>query len=197
MAKIIKGIINGYLKITKDIVHKMKYEGLENISENETYVVVANHVNWADPIYIKALIPNIAVMAKAELFKLPIVKTVIKEAGAFPVDRGAKDIKSVLHATHVLKEGKNLLIFPEGTRNAKKKNVKAKKGAVTIAITAGVKLLPIYLDEKRGLFRKITVKIGEPIEFEKNKDILKDREKLNEYTEIVMDKIYNMRDKND
>ena len=57
-------------------------------------------------------------MAKAELFKFKPFGFILKKAGVFPIHRGEKDAKSIIHAVNVFKKGKNrkLLIFPEGTR---------------------------------------------------------------------------------
>ena len=90
----------------------------------------------------------------------------------------------------VTKENKNLLIFPEGTRKARLKNVKAKNGAVYIAATAGVEVIPVYITEDYKLFGKVKVTYNKPVRLEVTKENIKDKELLTKETERIMNIIY-------
>lgn len=193
------GIVNFLKKFVSNVVHRTEYVGMENIDKGKLYVFAANHVGALDPAYIMNVVDNLAIMAKAELFKKPIVREVVTACGAFPIERGKKDVKAVLHASRVItEEKKNLLIFPEGTRKANKKGVKAKDGAVCIAEIAGVDIIPVHITEKQGLFKKYTVRFGKPmsVNIEQNgeEDAKAVRQRL---TKELMERIYSMRDDNE
>ena len=192
-------IVNFLKKFVSNVLHRTEYVGLENIDKEKLYIFAANHVGALDPAYIMNVIDNLAIMAKAELFKKPIVREIVIACGAFPIERGKKDVKAVLHASRVITdEKKNLLIFPEGTRKANKKGVRAKDGAVCIAEIAGVDIIPVHITEKQGLFKKYTVKFGKPmsvnIEQNDKEDIKAARQNL---TKELMERIYSMRDDNE
>ncbi len=192
------GIVNFLKKFVSNVVHRTEYIGLENIDKGKLYVFAANHVGALDPAYIMNVIDNLAIMAKAELFKKPIVKEVVTACGAFPIERGKKDVKAVLHASRVItEEKKNLLIFPEGTRKANKKGVKAKDGAVCIAEIAGVDIIPVHITEKQGLFKKYKVKFGKPMSVDVKCSEEENKVVRRRLTEELMERIYSMRDDNE
>lgn len=191
-------IIKIFVKFVCNVLHRVEYYGLDNVARDKLYVFAANHVGAMDPVYIINKIENLGIMAKAELFKKPVVKQVVEACGAFPIERGKKDVKAVLHASRVItEENKNLLIFPEGTRNAIKKGVRAKDGAVCIAEAAKVDIIPVHITEKKGIFKKCKVKFGEPMSVGVVLDGESKVEARRRYTKELMEKIYSMRDENE
>ena len=188
-------MLKGFKKLIKLVVckflFKVEYEGRENIDSGKTYVLMANHVSSMDAAFIWADIYNLGIMAKEELFKFKPLGTLFKAVGAFPIARGKKDFSHVFHAVNVVnKEKKNLLIFPEGTRRARLKNVKAKNGAVYIAATAGVQVIPVHITENLRLFGKIKVTYNKPVTLNVDKENIKDKELLTCETERIMNIIY-------
>lgn len=184
-----------FKKIVKIIIchllFRVKFEGKENIDSKKSYVFVANHVSIFDAPFIWSDTYNLAMMAKEELFKFKPLGAIFRAVGAFPVARGKKDFGHVLHAVNVVnKDKKNLLIFPEGTRNARQKNVKAKNGAVYIAATAGVEIVPIHITEKLRLFGRVKITYGEPVALNVTKENVKDKTLLTKETERIMNIIY-------
>jgi len=185
--------------VFSDIIHRTEYEGLENIQKDKLYVFAANHVSASDPVMVMNVVDNLRIMAKAELFDVPVIRYFVKSANAIPIKRDKKDFGGVIHAAKEIKNKKhNLLIFPEGTRKAANKNIKAKDGAVCIAQAAGVEVIPVYLCENKGFLKKYKVKFGKPInvceKLEEKEDKAKDRKNIKEYTKRVMESIYSMRD---
>ena len=173
------------------ILFRVEYEGKENIDDNKNYVFMANHVSSFDAAFIWSDVYNLAMMAKEELFKFKPLGAIFKAVGAFPIARGKKDFGHVFHAVNVAtKEKKNLLIFPEGTRNARLKNVKAKNGAVYVAATADVEVLPIHITENFKLFGKVKVTYMKPEKLNITKENIKDKALLAAETARVMDIIY-------
>jgi len=173
------------------LVYRVEFEGRENIDKDKRYVFMANHVGSLDAAFIWSDIEELAMMAKEELFKFKPLGAIFKAVGAFPIARGKKDFGHVLHAVKVInKENKNLLIFPEGTRHARLKNVRAKNGAVYIAATAGVEVIPVHITENYKIFRKIKVSYKEPVKLNITKENIKDKELLAKETTRIMDTIY-------
>ena len=80
------------------------------------------------------------------------------------MDRGNSDINAVKTAITSLRDGWNLLIFPEGTRVKQPGQVTPKSGAGMMAIRSGVKMVPVFIGTKKRLFRKTVITFGEPFE---------------------------------
>ena len=104
-------------------------------------------------------------MAKKELFKFKPFGALIRAFGAFPINRGAADSGAIKNAEEVVRSGKILLIFPEGTRSKTGVPLRAKSGAAYIAAEAGVDIIPVAIcyEGKYCIRKKVTVCYGEPI----------------------------------
>jgi 1-acyl-sn-glycerol-3-phosphate acyltransferase len=150
------------------LFYNLKYEGLENIDNSKPYIYASNHRSYADPVLISLPIKRrFAYMAKEELFKQNIFFTaLIKTMGAFPVVRGKGDMAVIDTSIEKLNGGKNLVIFPEGTRSKDGKVGKGKTGVALIAAKSNYDVVPvgiIFKDEKLHFRSKITVRYGKPI----------------------------------
>ena len=144
--------------------------GLENIPDEQGFVIVSNHVGWIDPLWIGLAIwpRTVSPMAKKELFARWPLRFILTQLGAFPVTRGGATPSEIRRPLDILQNRGVVLIFPGGTREAQLSGVK--RGAATIAVTAGVPLVPIYFGgpgrlRLRDVFRRkiASVVIGEPI----------------------------------
>ena len=148
--------------------YNMTYEGLENIPKDGGNIFASNHRSYGDPVFIA--IPTrvpLSYMAKEELFKQNIFFTaLIKLFGAFPVVRGAGDTSVIDTAVEKLEKGRNLVIFPEGTRSKDGKVGKGKTGVALVAAVARTTIIPVGISfEGEKLCRKkhVTVRFGKPI----------------------------------
>jgi len=73
-------------------VFKGHLKGRENIPQKNSFIMVSNHGSLLDPPLLgHSLGRNISFMAKAELFKIPLLGFIIKACGAYPVKRGFVD----------------------------------------------------------------------------------------------------------
>ena len=138
--------------------------GRENIPEGAA-VLCANHSSNFDPVMISLAAGkdiHIRYMAKIELFKIPILSSIIRALGSFPVDRGNKDVKAIKTALKILKADDKIGIFPEGTRVKTAGGKTAKNGAIRLADQMNVPVVPVYLPRKKRPFRKIRVEFGKP-----------------------------------
>ena len=101
------------------LLHPLRVEGLENVPQEGPVLLCPNHSSAIDPILLVIALGRrypIRIMAKQQLLKIPVLGAILRGIGVFPVDRGNSDIGAVKTAIRSLKDGWNLLLFPEGTR---------------------------------------------------------------------------------
>ena len=138
--------------------------GRENIPDGPV-VICPNHTTWGDPFYAVYAFGwkhPMRAMAKIQIMRVPFIGWILGKAGVFGVDRGHADMKAVKTALKYLKDGNKLIMFPEGTRVHEGEDVAAKTGAAMFATRTGVPLLPVYIQQKKKLFARNVVVIGEP-----------------------------------
>lgn len=146
------------------LIFPCRYYGRENIPEGPV-VICANHSSFIDPILIAFAFQRhrqIFFMSKAEIFKVPILGAVLRSIGSFPVHRGETDISAIRTAFGLLKSGRRVMIFPEGTRVKEKEPVDAKSGALRIAIKTKTPILPVYISRRKRIFSFSKLVIGKP-----------------------------------
>ena len=144
-----------------------KINGRENVPDDGAYIVCSNHLSNNDPVLLGiAMKRQIFYMAKAELFKNPIAGWVIRHLGAFPVNRGAGDGKAINEAENIVKDGKLLGIFIEGTRSKTGEFLRPKSGASIIAHQMNVPVIPVCItpkNKKIRVFQQVKISIGKPM----------------------------------
>lgn len=128
----------------------LEIEGKENIYRDGPVIMIANHQGLFDILVIYSAV-NIQFrwMAKASLFRIPIVGTAMRGAGCIPVERSDRKLalKSLYDAAEDVRNGKSVIVFPEGTRgNPDGTMLEFKKGAFLLAKKAKVTLQPITVD---------------------------------------------------
>jgi len=153
------------------LLTRWRVKGRENVPSQGPLLVVANHLNLADPPLLAVSLGRKAIfMAKEELFRFRLSGYFIHGFGAFPVHRGQLDRKALRQAGQVLGEGLALVMFPEATRSKSAQLQPAFSGSALIALRSGVPILPIGItgtERIKGvawlLHRpEITVNIGHP-----------------------------------
>jgi len=167
--------LKGVLFFVRVVGVRLRVKGIERIPPG-VCLFAANHTSSADaPAIVGAIPRRVAVLLKASLFRWPIVGQAFRSAHFIPVNRGARDsaIASVEKATEAMKAGQSFLIYPEGTRSPDGRLQEFKKGAVVMAIRAGVPIVPMVCSgahrvmEKRSLVihpGEIVVEFLEPID---------------------------------
>jgi 1-acyl-sn-glycerol-3-phosphate acyltransferase len=153
---------------------RVRVEGLENIP-NGVCVFASNHASNLDPV---ALVPNIprrvALLAKKEVFRVPILSKALRQAKLIPVDRADKEAaaESVDIAVQYMKEGLSFCVYPEGTRSRDGRLLPFKKGTFLMAIRADAWVVPVSLAGTQRLMRKgdwtihrgeVVVRYGAPV----------------------------------
>lgn len=166
--------MNAFVRYTVKLVYKLFYnfkiEGKENLPETEGVIIASNHRSYADPVLLTMPMKNpVTYMAKEELFKNRIFGAFIRFLGAFPVKRGSGDMQVIDDCVNILSSGRNVVIFPEGTRSKENKVGKGKTGVALIAAKSGADVLPmgiVFEGEKLHFRSKVTLKIGKLIKSE-------------------------------
>ena len=187
--------VKGVMFFVRVVGVRIRVRGLERIPRG-VCLFVANHTSSADaPAVVGAIPRRIAILLKESLFKWPIAGQAFTLAHFIRVNRGARDsaIASVEKATEALKSGQSFLIYPEGTRSPDGRLQEFKKGAVVMAITAGVPIVPMVCSGAHRVMGKrslvihpgeILVEFLQPIDASKYS--LEERDDLNEHVRQVM-----------
>lgn len=127
---------------------KVKVSGVENIAEEGAVLFVSNHQsNFDIGVLLGCIDKPKGFVAKIELAKIPIVATWMKKMGSVFIDR--KDIKQSLRTINegieILKKGRSLVLFPEGTRSKGAKMGAFKKGSLRLAEKGHVPIIPVSI----------------------------------------------------
>ena len=176
-------------------------EGKENVPLNEPIIYTPNHAGLFDIPAVILGAPAVPIfMAKKEIASFPIIKDWMWVMDCVFVDRGnKKQARSSLHnAIEMVKNGRSIVVFPEGTRSKDGKLGEFKGGAMKIAMETGARVVPVYLEGTRACFEEtgnitsgiVKVKFLEPIT---TKGLTKDDffampEKIREIIQAEMDK---------
>ena len=156
--------------------------GVENIPKENGFMFYPNHQGLYDVLAIMERCPvPFSVVAKKEVFQVPFLKQVFTCMKAFMIDR--EDIKQsmqvIINVTKEVKNGRNYLIFAEGTRNKDKNNPhEFKGGSFKAAMRAKCPIVPVALIDSyksfdTGSAKPLTVQVHflEPIPYEEYKDM--------------------------
>lgn len=152
-------------------VRRMEVRGVENIPLRGGLVLACNHKSYWDPVIVGCALPKtrrVYFMAKAELFRIPLLGLIIIKLGAFPVKRGGADRSAIRTALGHLSSGEVMGIFPEGTRNKSEGLLDPHLGAAMLATRANVPVVPVAITGSRGFFGKVKIIFGEPIHLDQD-----------------------------
>ena len=163
-----------------DIV--VECSGIEHVPTSEPFVYCSNHQSLVDIIVLGAVLPgDYKWAAKRSLLNIPFLGWHLRLAGHVPVDRkpgSSAANETIDRFVGVLRGGKPLLVFPEGTRTLDGELRTFKKGAFQAAVRSGSPIVPVALDGTHGMMSKgesntgqgtktVLVKIGAPIDLPK------------------------------
>ncbi len=142
---------------------KIRVEAAPLDDPRRPYVVVCNHQSMADIPIISRLPWEMKWVAKAELFRLPVVGWMMRLAGDIPVDRGDKrsGAQVLMRARQVLQQRCSVMFFPEGTRSRDGRVLRFTDGAFRLAIKEQVPVLPLVLDGTQDALPKHSWRFGE------------------------------------
>jgi 1-acyl-sn-glycerol-3-phosphate acyltransferase len=176
--------------------------GVETVPQEGPLLVASNHLSNADPIILEAAFPRpLFFLGKAELFRNPIFRWMLRRFGGIPVERGTADRAAIRRARAVLEQGIALGIYPEGVRSKTAALVKGLPGAGLIALQSDSPVLPVAIygteffpvngevppRRPKELPRGVTVHFGLPIHIPERVD--GQRVTADEATHLIMVRI--------
>ena len=177
----------------------------ERVPTQGAFVLAPNHYSEIDPVVMGLAMWKAGRMprylAKASLFKIPVVGALLRRAGQIPVERaGTRGSDPLAAARKIANEGLAVVVYPEGTltRDPDLWPMRGKTGAVRIALTHGIPITPVAhwgtdkvmarYSRKISFFppKRIDVKVGDPVDLSKFADRPLDNATLTEATAVVM-----------
>lgn len=177
--------------------------GVENIPESGPVIIASNHLSFIDSIFLPFVFDrHIVFLAKQEYFTGRGIKGALNRfffsgVGQVPIDRsGGKASEAALQAgMKVLAQGRQLGIYPEGTRSPDGRLYRGRTGIARLVLESGVPVLPVVLIDTdkvlpEGSYRprlyKVGVVIGEPMDFSRFSGMASDRFVLRSVTDEIM-----------
>jgi 1-acyl-sn-glycerol-3-phosphate acyltransferase len=166
--------ISGLVKFLSSVLFRPTVIGVDKIPENGPVVIAPVHRSNVDPVFTLFIAKRkIFFMAKDSLFKIDFLANLFRHLGAFPVARGTADRDSMAAAETVLRSGKALVLFPEGTRRSGNAVTDLHDGAMFVAARTQAVVVPVGIGGAERIMpkgakylrpTKVVVVIGDPIE---------------------------------
>lgn len=191
-----------------DLAMSRRWEGAENLPSDGGFIVCPNHSTEIDPIVVGHMLYNNGCpphfMAKASLFRVPVLGAVLTAAKQIPVERSTAGANRSLDVCRsVLDDGGAVVVYPEGTltRDPDLWPMKGRTGAARLALQTGAPVIPIahwgandllprYAKRPRLLPRpRVRVLAGPAVDLSEFKDRPLTRTTLEAATEKIMDAI--------
>jgi 1-acyl-sn-glycerol-3-phosphate acyltransferase len=182
---------------------RLRHEHLDRIPPVGPAIVACNHISYLDPLTNGEAVDRRGrrprFLAKEELFRIPVVGSVLRGAKQIPVARGTRDTSSLDEAAGALGRGEIVLVYPEGTVTTREDGLPmtGRTGVVRLAMRAGVPIIPMASWGSRAVWQKtgrgslkfgrpVWTTVGEPIDVARSGD---DPPPVRELTDRVMDEL--------
>jgi 1-acyl-sn-glycerol-3-phosphate acyltransferase len=190
------------------LLFKLRWRGREHMPASGGVLIVANHVSHIDPMTFARYVWDSGreprFLIKAEVFRWPVVRTVLRGAGQIPVHRGTADAQESLRAAlSALASGEAVCIYPEGTvtKDPDWWPMHSRTGVARLALATEVPVVPIgqwgaqfavdvYRKRYRPLPRKtVTFSAGPPIDLSAYRGRPQTTDLLREVTDLIMGRV--------
>jgi len=192
-------VVKGALTPVLRVCFRVKVEGRENIPRRGAIIVASNHRSFLDSIFLPLVLHRrVTFVAKAEYFDDPKTAWFFRGVGQIPIRRegGSASERALASATEVLRAGGMFGIYPEGTRTRDGYLHRGHTGVARLALRTGTPIVPVGMIgtddvqpvDKRmpRLFRRVTVRFGEPLDPARYGDVDQEHLALRELTDEVM-----------
>ncbi len=185
------------------LLFRPSVQGLENIPSEGPAILASNHLSFSDSIFLPLMVPRrVTFLAKSEYFTGKGIKGFLSRlffagAGQVPIDRAsATAAKDALDTgTRILREGKLLGIYPEGTRSPDGRLYRGKTGLARMALESGSVVIPVVMIDTEKIqpigkkiprIHKVRIRIGAPLDFSRYEGLSGDRFVERSMTDEVM-----------
>ncbi len=212
MARMKRGLVMGtsatVLRPLMMVATRRDWRRADRIPRDGGFVVVSNHISYADPLVIAHLLYDSGrlprFLGKAEVFDVPVLGRLLVAAGQIPVYRQSTDAASALRAAiEAVNRGECVVVYPEGTitRDPNLWPMTGKTGAVRIALSTLCPVIPIAQWGSQSLLapyskkpdvwplKTMTLSVGEPVSLDDLRDQPLTPAVLHDGTERLMDAI--------
>jgi len=162
------------------LLFRLEARNRHHVPERGPVLLVANHASVLDPPLVGSVVRRpVSFLAKAELFRVPVFGSVLRRLNARPVRREGADAGALREALRTLRDGRVVLVFPEGTRGEEGTVRPFKTGAGMLAVLSEAEVVPVVI---RGSGRawprgrafprpaKVTATFGPPLRFTRRDD---------------------------
>ncbi len=161
------------LSLPTILIYRLRAIGVKNVPRKGALVLAPNHFSQMDHFFAGVYLRRkIRFMAKSQMFGPPVLTSIYKHGGVFPVRRGQHDEEAFKTAYELLDQGEMLLVYAEGGRSRSSEMGEPKPGIGRIALESGVPIVPVAIHGsarvrgwKRLRFPKVTIEFGEPVSF--------------------------------
>jgi len=179
---LVRRVVRAVLGVYMRLYHRLELQGAEHLPPSGPALVVINHASLLDVPALMVLdpYPDTATIAKASLFKVPVISWLLRQWGAIPVERQGRDSTGVRALLSVLRNGQVLAVAAEGRRTRSGRLEPINAVLAKIAVSAGVPVVPVGM---AGSFNalppgafvprpvKLVVRVGRPFVFERGTDV--------------------------
>ena len=160
----------------------LRVEGQEHIPDEGGVILASNHVSYFDPPIIGVASPReLSFLAKRELFSFPPFRVLITRLNAIPLDRSGMPRAALKTVIELIRAGKVVLLFPEGTRSRSGELGEARAGVGMISVTTGRPVVPVCVEGTGRIFKAllglggVRVRFGAPVSPDRIRGGRKDR----------------------
>ncbi|EME96451.1 1-acyl-sn-glycerol-3-phosphate acyltransferase [Streptomyces mobaraensis NBRC 13819 = DSM 40847] len=196
-------LLKAFLGLLMRVLYRPKVEGMERIPASGPVILAGNHVTFIDSLFLALVVKRqVFFIGKDEYvtgkgLKGRLMAWFFGASGMIPVDRdgGHGGVAALMTGRRVLEEGKIFAIYPEGTRSPDGRLYRGRTGIARLALMTGAPVVPFAMigtdkvqpsGKGRPRISPVTVRFGEPLDFERYEGMDRDRYVLRAVTDEVM-----------
>jgi len=181
------------------IVYPFKLYGNKKVGKG-AYVYVGNHYCLWDIFYpAHTTWEGIHFLAKDSLMYKPVIGRWARKLGVIAANRDGSDVRTLMNAMKVLKNGEKISLFPEGTRNkvSDREFLPFRGGAALLAIKTKTPIVPFVICNRPRVFRRTHVVFGDPITLDEYYDRKLTQEDYDKADEKLKNRLYELREQHE
>lgn len=173
------GILYGFIRILLNGLGRLFFRfrtiGREHVPRRGGLLIAANHASYLDIPFLGCALPRqVAFLGRQDLFPSRVLNALLRWLGWIPIRHDRLDRKAVGKAMGLIKSGKAVVIYPEGTRSRDGRLQPGKPGIGVIVAETGCPVLPVYIQGTYAVLpvhaswprlHPVQVVIGKPVDF--------------------------------
>jgi 1-acyl-sn-glycerol-3-phosphate acyltransferase len=144
------------LRLVLRTFYRIEVTGAQNIPAHGPFIAIMNHIYFVDPVLVTSTAPRlIIIMSKIENYDIPVLGSLMRHYGTFPIHRGETDLQALRMSLKVLQSGFGLLMAPEGTRSHAHSLQEGRDGLAFIALRSGAPIVPVGISGQEHLVQNL------------------------------------------